>query len=83
MTATPEQRARRAIDVNLEAAGWLVQDLDDLDLSAGRGVAAREFPMKPGFGAADYVLYLDYQVIGAIEAKAGGTLTGVEAQTAK
>ena len=81
--ATPEQRARRAIDVNLEAAGWFVQDLDDLDLSAGRGVAAREFPMKPGFGAADYVLYLDYQVIGAIEAKAGGTLTGVEAQTAK
>ena len=83
MTDTPEQRARRAIDANLEAAGWLVQDLEELELTAGRGVAAREFPMKPGFGSADYVLYLDYQAVGAIEAKAQGTLTGVEAQTAK
>ena len=39
--------------------------------------------MKPGFGTADYALYLDRKAIGAIEAKAGGTLTGVEAQTAK
>ena len=83
MANTPEQRARRVIDANLEAAGWLIQDLDDLDLSAARGIAAREFPMKPGFGSADYVLYLDYQVVGAIEAKPEGTLTGVEAQTAK
>ena len=83
MTVTPEQRARCAIDANLDAAGWLVQDLHQLDLSAGRGIAVREFPMKPGFGSADYVLYLDYQVVGAIEAKAGGTLTGVEPQTAK
>ena len=69
--------------MNLETAGWLVQDLDKLDLSAGRGVVAREFPMKPGFGSADYVLYLDFHAVGAIEAKAAGTLTGVEAQTAK
>ena len=83
MTDTPEQRARRAIDANLEDAGWLVQGLEELELTAGRGVAAREFPMKPGFGSADYVLYLDCQAVGAIEAKAEGTLTGVEAQTAK
>ena len=83
MTDTPEQRARRAIDANLLAAGWLVQDLDEFDLTAGHGVAVREFPMKPRFGSADYVLYLDFQAVGAIEAKAEGTLTGVEAQTAK
>ena len=83
MVNTPEQRARRVIDANLEAAGWLIRDLDDLDLSAARGIAVREFPMKPGFGSVDYVLYLDYQVVGAIEAKPEGTLTGVEAQTAK
>ncbi len=83
MTDTPEQRARRAIDANLQTAGWLVQDLDELDLTAGRGVVVREFPMKPGFGSADYVLYLDLQAVGAIEAKPEGTLTGVEAQTAK
>lgn len=83
MTDTPEQRARREIDASLEAAGWLVQDLDELDLSAGRGIAAREFPMKSGFGLADYLLYLDVKAVGAVEAKAEGTLTGVEAQTAK
>lgn len=80
MADTPEQRARREIDASLEVAGWLVQDLD---LSAGRGIAAREFSMKPGFGSADYLLYLDVQAVGAIKAKAEGTLTGVEAQTAK
>ena len=83
MTGTPEQRARREIDANLEAAGWLVQDLEGMDLSAGRGVAVREFPMKAGFGAADYLLYLDREAAGAIEAKAGGTLTGVEEQSAR
>ena len=49
MPETPEQKARRETDANLTAAGWLVQDRDDLDL--------REFPMKPGFGYADYLLY--------------------------
>ena len=31
----------------------------------------------------DYVLYLDFQVAGATEAKAEGTLTGIKVQTAK
>ena len=83
MTGTPEQNARRDIDANLEAAGWLVQSRSELDLPAGRGVAVREFPMKRGFGTADYVLYVDHKIAGAIEAKAEGTLTGVEAQSAK
>jgi len=39
--------------------------------------------MKSGFGVADYLLYLDRKAIGAVEAKAEGTLTGVEAQSAK
>src|SRR3989442_2865193 len=83
MPETPEQKARGEIDADLTAAGWLVQDRYDLDLTAGRGVAVREFPMKPGFGFADYLLYLDRKAIGAVEAKAEGTLTGVEAQSAK
>ena len=83
MPETPEQRARRAIDADLAAAGWLVQDRADLDLTAGRGIAVREFPMKSGFGFADYLLYLDRKGIGAIEAKAEGTLSGVELQSAK
>lgn len=67
MPETPEQRARRAIDADLTAAGWLVQSRDELDLTAGRGIAVREFPMKSGFGFADYLLYLDRRAVGAIE----------------
>jgi type I restriction enzyme R subunit len=83
MTETPEQKARHDIDAKLFASGWLVQDRDDLDLTAGRGIAVREFPMKSGFGFADYLLYLDRKAVGAVEAKAAGALTGVEAQSAK
>jgi len=83
MPETPEQKARREIDACLTAAGWLVQSRDELDLTAGRGIAVREFQMKSGFGFADYLLYVDRKALGAIEAKPDGTLTGVEAQSAK
>lgn len=80
---TPEQKARCEIDAKLDASGWIVQNLNNMDLTAGRAIAVREFPMKSGFGFADYLLYLDRKALGAIEAKAAGTLTGVEAQSAK
>ena len=83
MPETPEQKARREIDISLAAAGWLVQNRDEIDLTAGRGIAVREFQMKTGFGFADYLLYLDRKALGAVEAKPDGTLTGVEAQSAK
>ncbi len=83
MSETPEQKARREIDAKLVASGWVVHNREDLDLTAGRGIAVREFPMKSGFGFADYLLYLDRKALGAVEAKAGGALTGVEAQSAK
>ena len=79
----PNKKARREIDAKLTASGWLVQDRDDLDLTAGRGIAVRNFTMKPGHGFADYLLYLDRKAVGAVEAKAEGTLRGVEAQSAK
>jgi type I restriction enzyme, R subunit len=65
MSETPEQRARREIDANLNAAGWTM-DRQDLDLTAVRGIAVREFAMKPGFGFADYLLYLDRRATGAV-----------------
>src|SRR5438477_13210975 len=83
MADKPEQKARREIDANLTAAGWIVQDRDEVELTAGRGVAVREFAMKPSFGFADYLLYVDRKAAGAVEAKPNGTLTGVEAQSAK
>lgn len=80
---TPEQLARLQIDADLTASGWLVQGKDDLDLTAGRGIAVREFKMKPEFGFADYLQYVDRKALGAVEAKPDGTLSGVEAQSAK
>ena len=80
---TPEARARRAIDAQLEDAGWRVRDAADIDLDAGRGVAVREFPLKPGFGKADYLLYVDGAAAGVVEAKPFGALAGVEAQAAR
>src|SRR5881296_1276875 len=70
MPETPEQKARREIDANLRAAGWLVQARDELDLTAGRGIAVCEFPLQAGFGFADYLLYLDRKAVGAVEAVA-------------
>jgi type I restriction enzyme, R subunit len=80
----PEAKARRRIDEMLTAAGWVVQDYRQIALGAAQGVAVREFPMAPGHGRADYLLFIDRKAAGVIEAKkAGSTLTGVEWQAAK
>ena len=80
----PEDAARADIDGALVAAGWVVQDRDAINLDAGPGVAVREFPLRAGFGFADYLLYVHGQAVGVIEAKAAGTtLTGVEVQAEK
>lgn len=44
----PEERARVKIDAALERAGWCVQDRDQSNLYAAKGVAVREFPLKSG-----------------------------------
>ncbi|RCX32809.1 type I restriction-modification enzyme R subunit C-terminal domain-containing protein [Thioalbus denitrificans] len=79
-----ERSARETIDKLLQAAGWQVQDAGAANIQAARGVAIREFSLKSGYGFADYLLYLDGQAAGVIEAKkAGVTLTGVETQSDK
>jgi type I restriction enzyme R subunit len=78
----PEQRARRRIDAMLEAAGWVVQDYKAINLYAATGVAIRE--LVTNAGPADYVLFVNRQAVGIIEAKKQGTtLSGVEWQTVK
>jgi type I restriction enzyme R subunit len=80
----PEQSARQEIDAKLAEAGWVVQNRDEANLSAGRGVAIREFKMAEGYGFADYLLYVDKQAVGALEAKpVGFTLSGVKPQVEK
>jgi type I restriction enzyme R subunit len=77
----PEEQARRQIDQLLLAAGWQIQDLNDLNLGAGLGIAVREFRMTDG--AADYALFLDRKLVGVVEAKPEGTpLSGVAEQSA-
>lgn len=83
MPITPEDRARQNIDSLLTDAGRIGQDKRAVNLSAGRGVAVREFPLKSGHGEADYLLFLDGAPIGVVEAKREGvTLTGVELKRA-
>jgi type I restriction enzyme, R subunit len=82
--ADPEQQARVEIDRLLQPAGWAVQCVAHAHLLAARGVAIREFPLNPGHGFADYLLYVDAKACGVIEAKKlGTTLTGVELQSAR
>ena len=80
---TPEAKARVEIDHMLRAAGWEVQNRSEMNLYAGRGVAVREFLLH-GNEEADYLLFVDRQAVGEVEAKKeGSTLTGVEPQSAR
>ncbi len=80
----PEDAARLHIDDALTQAGWVVQDAKATNIYAGRGVAIREFLLKPGHGSADYLLHVDGNVVGVVEAmKEDDTLTGVEVQSEK
>ena len=80
MPETPEQKARRQIDAQLSVCGWVVQDYTQFNPSAGRGIALREAPLKSG--TCDYLLLVDRQAVGVIEAKKEGTLlSGVAEQS--
>lgn len=81
---TPEAKARQQIDQKLLQAGWLIQDLKQLNLGAAQGIAVREYPTDTG--PADYVLFVNRQAVGVIEAKrdeAAENITTVENQTAR
>ena len=56
---TPEDKARENIDRLLTQAGWAVRNQSDANILAYRGVAIRNFTLKPGHGFADYLLHVD------------------------
>ena len=61
-----------------------MQDAAAVNLYASSGVTAHEFPLRPGHGTADYLLYVNQKAAGVVEAKPeGSTLTGVEVQSEK
>ena len=67
MNKTPEQKARDNIDKMLERSGWAVVDKNAINWSLGPGLAVREY--QTDVGPADYVLFVDREPIGVIEAK--------------
>ncbi len=75
---TPEQQARQQIDAQLVAAGWIVQDYKAFNPSAGRGIALREVPLKSG--RCDYLLLVDRNALGVVEAKKEGTTLSMVAE---
>lgn len=80
----PEAKAREKIDALLEKAGWLVQARDEMNLPAGDGIAVSEFKLEQGHGYVDYLLFVDGNAVGVVEAKpAGYSLTSVEVQAKK
>ena len=84
MNQNPEQIARDKIDDMLCEAGWLVQSKDEVNLSAGIGVALRETNTESG--SADYILFVHSKAVGVIEAKAedlGYKLLQVEDQSVR
>jgi type I restriction enzyme R subunit len=79
---TPEEIARQNIDRMLTEAGWVVQSMRELNPGAALGVAVREYPTDTG--EADYVLFVDRNPVGVIEAKKEGIpLSKVEVQSAR
>lgn len=81
---TPEEKARCVIDDKLRQSGWVVQDLQRLNLSVSVGVAVREFPTSTG--EVDYALFVDGKPVGVVEAKreeTGQSITDVEVQSGR
>jgi len=78
----PEEKARQDIDNLLIKAGWIIQDVQKVNMGAGLGIAVREFQTKAG--PVDYALFVGRKAVGVIEAKpAGTTLSGVSVQSGK
>ncbi len=67
MNQNPEQIARDNIDKQLNACGWVIQDVKQVNLAAAAGVAVKEY--LTDVGPADYVLFVNGKPCGIIEAK--------------
>lgn len=81
---SPEEKARLVIDEKLAQSGWIIQDMRQLNLAAGVGVAVREFPTSTG--EVDYALFIEGVPVGVVEAKrseSGENITAAEGQSAR
>lgn len=64
---SPEEKARLEIDKQLIECGYVIQDFNELNLAAARGVIVREYPTDTG--PVDYLIFIDKRPVGVIEAK--------------
>lgn len=77
-----EKDARVKIDRMLAQAGWTVVDYEEVRDLFGGNLAVREFPLT--IGGADYLLIVDGEAVGVLEAKRAGTpLSGAKEQSAR
>ena len=79
----PELKARHElINPLLDKAGWKIQNYKVANPHSSKGVAVEYFQI--GKDQADYILFVNRQAVGVIEAKKPGeTLTGKEKQTGR
>src|ERR1035437_4771773 len=63
----PEQIARDNIDKQLIACGWIIQNIKQVNLNVGIGIAVKEYVTD--VGPADYVSFVDGKPCGVLEAK--------------
>lgn len=63
----PEEKARLIIDQKLIESGYVIQDIRDMNLLAAKGVIVREYPTDTG--EVDYLIFINAQPVGIIEAK--------------
>ncbi len=69
----PEEKARQIIDAKLVEACWVIQDRGEMNLSAGLGVAVREFKLTNGF--VDYLLFVGSDPVGVIDLRCPSGVT--------
>ena len=79
----PEDKVRHEkINPLLDKAGWKIQNYKVANPHSSKGVAVEYFQI--GKDQADYILFVNRQAVGVIEAKKPGeTLTGKEKQTGR
>lgn|GEM_PF-2973776 len=72
----PEDSACQIIDQTFESPGWMVQNFKAISLIAGAGVAVDDYPFDKeaytkdtGRPQADYLLFVEREPVGMIEAK--------------
>ena len=84
-TLKPEDKVRHEkINPLLEKAGWEIQNYKNANTDSAKGVAVEYFQMGKEVGEADYILFVNGEPVGVIEAKKEGEpLMGKEPQTEK